>query len=223
MLLPVPSFLPDLASRTRHQEVASSNPALTDSEPLARLGERCERVLQIHRESLTYFLACVSREPLLDNQDAVDLAGDTVATILSRYRELNQPVHYARTVRRNLLIRFLSRKRRRMETHRVWEKETLSTRTVAEPAGGTLDDDQWERLSYINRVLGGEDAITRLAVDLRHMKGLTYREIAEVTRLRPATVRMRIQRFRKRARVAWRDRHAADRSVRQCRTISRED
>ena len=178
-------------------------------------------LLQIHGEALAYFLACVRREPLLTRDDAVDLAGEVVAMILPRLQELKRPAHYARTVRRNLLIRFLSRERRRRDSLANWGEETAASSMVAEPGCGQLNDEQSVRLACINQVLRREDAFTRLAVTLRHEKDLTYQEIAEIVQLRPATIRMRILRFRKRARTAWLDHRASDRNVRHGRTGSR--
>lgn len=152
-------------------------------------------------EAQAYFMGCLAREPLLDREDARDLASDVVAAVLPRLDQLDAPLRYVIKMCRHRLIRFLARKRTRVRHGPVIQELALQAAAPAEEA--SFGDTEHRQLALIRRLLGRTDGLTRQVVLLRSETDLTYTEIAELVDRRPASIRMRYLRFSRRVQSAW--------------------
>ncbi|MDE2995420.1 MAG: hypothetical protein OXT73_01570 [Bacteroidota bacterium] len=178
--------------------------SLVERTPIASRTPDARVLGQLHACVLRYLRACASREKLLTNEDAQDLASDVMERLLPRLSELDHPERYAMTMSRHRLLRFLRQARRRHACEHEWGSDrAYGVIELSRECSWRLDDRRFFQLLVAKNQLAIEDTLTRQLVRFRCQKDMTYRQIAELVSEQPAALRMRVSRFKGRVQKRW--------------------
>ncbi|KUN83985.1 RNA polymerase subunit sigma-70 [Streptomyces bungoensis] len=179
-----PSPEPDLLGRGLPDALLAVQAAEGDEDSFAVLVRR-------HGSSLLTLARCM----LVDPQDAEEAVQDAFVSAWRRLPEYRHSAEFGTWIYRITVNRCLTLRRRR--------PPPLSLDAVAEPAAG----DAWSQparcaeqdaaTDALSRALRDLDAGQRLCWILREVQGLSYKEIAHVTRATEPTVRGRLFRARR--------------------------
>lgn len=140
------------------------------------------------------------------DDEAEDLAQEVFIRAFRGIRRFRGESAFTTWLHRIVVNTFRSRQSRRS----LWARRLRLDGDVVDTldledarSAGTVDvEDQFARRDAIDRALAGLPPDLRMAVTLRDIEGLEYREIAEVTGVPIGTVESRIFRGRQRLRVA---------------------
>jgi RNA polymerase sigma-70 factor, ECF subfamily len=151
-----------------------------------------------HAFVVQYFAVRCARDRRLGEVVSDELIGRALERIVSRRSTVRRPERYVgwvHTLCRNLLID--AARRRRIVP------EALPTGGVAEPVteeSHSVSDSGEGALRAVHSAIGRLPAYQRMAVQLRFVEGLSYTEVAEVTRKNVSTLRVYVQRAVRRLR-----------------------
>lgn len=165
-------------------------------------------VERLQSEVDAYLRACSRNESLLTEEDLKDISADVLAAIWPRKSELEHPLRYTRKVVRNHVIRFLRKKRRRLEVLAEWDGSGSESTVSASLPHSELSygGSARPRQDFVRACVERQDGQTRLILHLRYEAGFSWRLIAEAVGGSAASVRMKEQRFCRRTLIAWESR-----------------